>query len=419
MNYNNNVRISSNFTFVRIAERNTPITSNFTSVRIVEENTPITSRYGYPLYFFCPNTKIKSKYIKADYFNSFDPNYALDPSLVERDSKFTARIYLQAPELGVEYLLDEIECDDLEVLWGLNQPIIAGFTLQNYNRRYTTNDKTNDYYGLFEEGPYCYARSTRKFIKIELCSFCGNQFLFLRFPRLVIKEVSGVYTLHISCVDEISELLFRQMDLDTYTPEETLIPIEGSSGRFQSLSLTRNEYNFNTEFLVNYQRATPFAHDPSTRIWTTRADIEDGIPVVVCNPLSAKWIIKDLCQNVVNAQPSIITKEHFPLEINFLDFNIYNNIPIQNIEPIRVIEDILRARPGEWLIKPVGDRLSLVLREVVLDSEYPSAPEFSIPPTLMRGDASLSRTNIKRVNTINVIRPSVLQTAKKRITVEV
>ncbi len=345
-----------------------------------------------------------------------------EPTLAERNSKFTARIYLQLPDIGREYLLDELDADDLEIHWGRNQPILAGFKLQNYNMQYTTDDSGSDYYGLFEEGSYSYYHRTRKYFKIELCSFCGNQYEYKSFPRLILKEISGLYTLDITCQDEITELLSRQMDLDTYCPEETLMPVDGNPKRFESISLTKNEYiNYFTEFLINYQRAIPAVYpEYLVDYWETGEDVEEGMPVTVCNPLWAQWIISDLCQKVIDSQDEAVHKEYFNIVQQFSDFLIYCNIPVQNIEPIRVIDDIVRAIPGEWLIKPFGyneDKLTLVIRNVVLDGEYPSYPDFNVPVSLIRGDVKPQRTDIKRINTINVMRPSIMQTTRKKVVV--
>lgn len=413
-----NTLIKSAYTTKGILGENTLIKSVYTTKGILGENTLIKSRYGYALKYFMVNTLIKSRYRQLNYFNSSNPLRKPNPTIEERNSKFTAIIYICCPDLGTEYLLPGKDCDNLEIFWGLNQPIAASFKLLNKDLQYTTDDSGSDYYGLLEEGIYSFARSTRKYIKIQLVSFCGFTYEYLTFPRMVIKEVSGLYELNISCIDEISELLFRQTDLDTYCPEETLVAIDGEPKQFQSFSLTKNEYNsYTTEFFVNYARVTPAALDPENKIWYTSEDVDESYPVTVCNPLWVKWIISDLCKKVIDSQYSIISKEYFNIEFQCADFPVYCNIPVQNTEPIRIIEDICRVIPAEWYIKPDTDKLTLVIRPIYLDKEYSTDGDYYISPALVKGTPSIARTNIKRINTLNVIRPSILVTAKKKVVV--
>ena len=69
------------------------------------------------------------------------------------------------------------------------------------------------------------------------------------------------------------------------------------------------------------------------------------------------------------------------------------------------------------MLKPGNEKLTLVIRPIYLDKEYPASGEYSISPSIVRGTPSVSRTNVKRINTLNVIRPSTLVTAKKKVAI--
>lgn len=181
-----------------------------------------------------------------------------------------------------------------------------------------------------------------------------------------------------------------------------------------SMSLNYIDRSRNSEVLVNceYQQDGDFNYDTTTRVLTFNKYVDERLPVIVRTPMPAKWIIDDILEKVVDKLPSTLPKEYFQSNLIFTDWLIYNEINCQKSEPIRAIEQIVEAIPGEWLIETVGeDDIRISVYNKILNDEYPTTGSFTINEFFFRGEPSISDTNIDRFNTINVMKHATIRTA--------
>lgn len=428
-NYTDNSVLTVNYTALRWAKAVNPVTVNYTTLRWTEALNTLLVDYATPLVYWMPNIPLKVNYTNINYFPSWVPVASVTfsgeqiyvppspPVLAEYLAKYAVKVYFQTPDASTtetQILADDV--GEVTLKWAVNSPIIWSLVLKNYDRKYTTGA----YKEYIKERIYSPALASRIFIKIEFKSFSGTETKTIAFPRLVIKEVQGTSELTISGIDEISEYLFRRQNFSSYVSEEALARVSGSLREFVSDTLTENSINpYTSEILVNYQLAqySNVSYNSATRKLTFNYDIEEHYPVVLVNPLYAKFVIQDICEKAIDEQTTGITKEYFDVNLNFTDFQLFSEIFIQNIELIQAIEQILEVVPGEWIIEPVGDKLSFCCYETVIDNAFPKVPDFYFPETLLRSYPNVQKSQSQRINTINVIRPSVLRTAYKQIEV--
>lgn len=166
---------------------------------------------------------------QLNYFNSMEGNSGNTvitlPLLEEYNAKHYWRAWVVCPELGATYEIPASDITEPFAEWGLNSPITFGFTLKNFDRKYT--DPNNETWGdIITKDHWSAIRKTRKFIKLGLMSVCGEQKEYLYFPELVIKEVTGDIILNVSGMDKISDLLCRTKDWDSFCFEDICVKID-------------------------------------------------------------------------------------------------------------------------------------------------------------------------------------------------
>lgn len=368
-----------------------------------------------------------------DYFSSMKPTITIDedgyqsnstinsPLPAEYHSYYGQKVYIQTPDLApYEFEIPQEDIISVSLRKELNSPIKWSVVLKNYTRKFTDPDNAT-YGGLIKKGIYSVKRNTRKFIRIKFRSIYDNiPLVEYDFPRLVINEKSGTKEITIGGVDEISNYLYSRCDIPTYCVMETLTPVadsktesEGESyyTQYEMINLTDKVYNpiISTIWVNGSQPTESFSRSGETL--TSSSPINSRFAVILLNPKMCKDIIKDIINKVIDKQPEGITKEYFPVILDFNDYKINADVPIQNKEPIRVIEELIAIRVCDWYPYNAGNgKIGLLIKTRPIDYEYPSVGEFVLRPQNLREKPQIGSSNVTRINTINVIRPAVIVT---------
>jgi len=374
-------------------------------------------------------------------FQGTNPNTVIDgdgyqargvlkaPLPADYHAYFAVKVFLQTPELPTkEILIPQKDIISVTCKLELNRGIMWSLSLKNYDRKYTDRDNAT-FGGLITKGMYSYARETRKFIRMQFCCiYDGVPTVKYDFPRLVIKQKEGTKEITIGGIDEITEFLYSRCDLETYCVEENLLPVETSKvevttdygtdtfyTRWRTINLTSNWNDpTTTQILVNYAPYTGGSYNSTSRELAT-GQVNTNYPVTMLNPISVHNLIKDLCTKTVDRLPAGVTKEYFPVNLDFPTYMVKADVPVQGKEPIKVIEELISVVPGEWFPQTIGDRLGLVIRRRPIEDEFPSVGKFVLRESTLKEKLSISSSNVDRINTINVIRPSVVRTAYKQV----
>lgn len=228
--------------------------SKYVELKDIKISSEIKSLYA-SQYFFgrCP---IVGSITQLNYFNSMegnDNNTVLEaPLLEEYNAKFYWRAWVVCPELGATYEIPAADIGEPFIEWELNAPLTFGFTLKNFDRKYTDPDNTT-WGDIFTKDHWSALRQTRKFIKIGLLSICGEQQEYLYFPELVIKEVTGELVLSVSGIDKISDLLYRVKDWDSFCFEDICVKVDSADA-----PVWRANTSYNVGDLVSWNTFTGY-----------------------------------------------------------------------------------------------------------------------------------------------------------------
>jgi len=78
--------------------------------------------------------------------------------------------------------------------------------------------------------------------------------------------------------------------------------------------------------------------------------VDPRLPVIAISPLSMQWVIKNMCEKIIDNQDGYIKKEYFKVNQYYQDFKIYSDINIQNTTIGSVLDTCLGAIPAEYTI---------------------------------------------------------------------
>jgi hypothetical protein len=398
-----------------------------TNKRGLEDNFKATSQIGRRLYNWFPYVKGKAKIRPAGFFDTVftspeDPRVLRIPSRAERDSKTTVRAFFQLPDLGIETLIPQARVGEVGFDWGINQAVSWDMKIINLDRE-LLNPNSTTWNGYFCEGIYSNTLASRRFVKLEICTWIGTKKVYFTMPRLVIKEISPIndyYTFTISGYDEITEILTQEINLPSYCAREALGRVDDT--HFLVSYLTNDSYydvNKRSELYVNFERVeSGFSYNPATKIVTFNTAIDEKYVVYMINPISKKWALNDICRKSIDRFPENITKDYFDIRCNFKkDTFFYNELSTIDTDPLTTINKILGSIPADYLILPVGNRLSLVFMDKVLGDEYPTEGDFYIPETLFRGKPSITKSSVKQYNQVDIKRYSAVYDSYEAVTV--
>jgi hypothetical protein len=152
-----------------------------------------------------------------------------------------------------------------------------------------------------------------------------------------------------------------------------------------------------------------YSWDSTNKQLTIDTPVLEKYRVMVRNPMGAKWILQEIAKLVIDLQATKITKEYFPIICNFTDFEIFEELSCISSPAMSIFEEVIDAMGGEYLITPVGNKLAILIRQVPLDSEYPTAPQYRLVESLYRGSPDVNSSNLEKFNTINVIKPHITE----------
>jgi len=359
---------------------------------------------------------ITATYGKELYFPSMQKGSLDEPILDEYLAEFYVCVYVQTPDNKTtkETLINYQDVIAVSVDWGKNKPISFSVTLCNFSRYYT--NPANSISQKLKKGIYSAELGQRHFLKIVFMAKCGSEIYYRIFPRLVIKQIEGTTEVTYSGVDEISEYLFRNVNFKSYCAEECLARVATAplnTGRHfiaNSLTITEARYGITKVFVNALDQENNYKLDKNTKIleltdtkWSQ--GVSDKFPVLIQNPYTAQWLINDIAKKVIDSQNTKVARDYFPIKCKFTDFNLYTEFNFQDAEPIKTIEEICQAVPAYWVIIPLdADRLSLEIRPMLLEEEYPENADFFLPESLTRGDIDVSDNDVDRINTVNVVK---------------
>jgi len=418
------VKATARVTDIRAVEDNLPAFARVTNTRAVEDNFKAHSNIGTRIIDWCPRVKAKAKIRPSGFFDSMFPAEVAEdetptyniPTRSEMDSFISARVFIQAPDLGIEKQIGYAKCGELYFDWGINQEILWELKLIDFDRSLIS--PASEWSGYLTEGIYSYSRATRKYLKFEICAHVGDTVVFFTLPRLVIKEIKGEYTIHLAGWDEITEVLTQEISLPTFCAREALGRIDAR--RFLVSYLTHDDFfdfNRRSELYVNFQRRDKgFTYDTSTKIVSFNADIDEHYIVMMINPISKKWALNNICRQCIDLLPSLITKEYFNVQYLFAkDTYFYNELTTINTEPRETMKKILDSIPADYLIMPVGDRLSLLFMDRIL--QRPTSYQVRIPETLYKGKADLEQSSVASYNEVDIKKYSAVYDSYRSVEV--
>jgi hypothetical protein len=386
-----------------------------------------------------PNVTVGGQSI--GYFDSVIPvnsndtaSYSSDTATdYEKESIYSVRLYAQLPDTGTEIAIPYDDIISWSLSWGLNQAVIWAVKLSNAERQYTS--KTGTYKGLFAKGVWSYTKKCRKFFRLEVAQYINRERVVLfSMPRLVINNrqfSDDGYVMSVGGIDEISEYLKnRKVTINSFCGTETLTPISTTAAQmdgeedgetvsdigtsytqFQSYALTKTDFTNRTEVIINGQNVSRgmYSWDSANKQLTIDTPVLEKYRVMVRNPMGAKWILQEIAKLVIDLQATKITKEYFPIICNFTDFEIFEELSCISSPAMSIFEEVIDAMGGEYLITPVGNKLAILIRQVPLDSEYPTAPQYRLVESLYRGSPDVNSSNLEKFNTINVIKPHITE----------
>jgi len=381
------------------------------------------SNTGRKLYNWFPYIKGRSKTRQSGYFDTIfgSSRSFVIPSRAELDSKTTVRVLVQFPDLGTEVQIPKQYIKSYGYDWKFNQEIMWNLTLIDMNQIFTDSNNAT-WKGVFNKGIYSYLLDIRKFLKFELCSWVGNKTSIFVLPRLVIGEVKQPedHLLSITGVDEITETLTQEICLPSFCARETLGRVDDT--HFLVSFLTHDDFfdvNRRSELYVNFERMERgFSYNPSTKIVTFDTAIDAKYTVMMINPISKKWALHNICKQCVDRFPEKITREYFDVRLNFKkDTYFYSELSTIDTTPLETINKIRKSIPADYLILPVGNKLSLVFQDKVLGDEYPSSGDYYIPETLFRGEPDIPLSSVSQYNKVDIKRYSAIFNSYQSVTV--
>jgi len=388
-----------------------------TKRRSIEENFKVRAFVVKKKYNWFPYVKARAKVKPRGLLSSMYPRRGDEPAYIipsfdELDAFITGRVFIQMPDLGIEKLIGYARSGELYYRWGMNKEIYWELELIDFDREFIAPG--SEWSGLFTEGIYSYSRKTRKFIKFEICLHVGKYVAFFILPRLVIKDFKGEYSLFLSGIDEISEIITQEIDLPTFCAREALGRINDK--QFMVNYLTHKDYfdpSKRSELYVNYDRVTSgFTYNPSTKIVTFNNSIDEHYVVLMVNPVSKKWAINNICRQCVDKFPGKVTKEYFTVKMNFKkDTFFYSELTTQDVTPRDTIDKVKNSIPADYLIIPNNNKLEMVFMDVILGNEYPKKADVVIPEPMFRGTPECSRSSVMQNNIVDIQRYSAVYDA--------
>lgn len=365
---------------------------------------PVKAKNGVKWYRWSRNFKVKANNGIAA-FGSLKTGNA--PSFREKNTKFVIDVYIQTPDLpGNEYIrVPKKYVMDAGIQEGINNPIRGSLVLDNSDKLFTKT--TGDFYGLFEKDIFSPGRETRKFIKfvVKIYDGVGNLISTEYYPRLVIEERSGGIELSFTLIDEISHYLSNEVDLKGFIAREFLTGDE-TRKIFTAYDLT-NDYskNINSEVLVNCAQSENFTY--AGMIYTFAAAINERYAVEAINPVYIGDTIRAICNNVIDLQPDNVVKEYFDVQCNFEDWQTRRNIEVLGQTAMSAIVPLIALIPGEYIITPGENTLSLVIQKTKNILEYPVDFIGKILSSKnARGKIQVSPAGLFAFNKINIIKPA-------------
>lgn len=386
---------------------------------------PLKLKIAYTTNTWCPSFKLRLKIRHPGYFDTLFKPFSIDgvptiPSRAEKKSFTTVRVFLQLPDSGQEIYIGSGSPAEIGFDWGINQEILWNMRLINFDKRFL--DPSQEWYYALQEDIYDPYNNRRKFIKFEICSWVGNKKKYFVLPRLVIKETPDADEyLTLSGWDELTEITAQKIHLPSFCGMKALTRIANEDGtpsdtQFYVNSLTNITYI--EELYVNFQRIySGWTYDADTRIITFNTAINQKYVVFVRNKISKQEAIKSICRQCVDKFPQNITKEYFDVRFNNLSDSYFTStLSTFNTIPRDSINKIKNSIPADYLIKPVGNKLSYQFFPKILGNEYPT-PKMNFHQSLFRGKPQIKKSSVRAYTEGDLRRYSEVYDAYEAITV--